>query len=117
MQGLVLLIFVTIVSGLLAQYLYDYPGEISFIYLYTYFFGTFLVIGFFLLCMLSLFIYAYALKNSKSSTHKEIVYSKIVVWSMSVMFIISIVFYFVSLSKLSTDEYKIEQYLEVYGNN
>ena len=117
MLGLLLLIFITIASGSLSIYLYYYPGEISFIYLYPYFFGTLFIQGFFILCIMSLVVYAYRLKNSKKSTHAEIVFSKFLLWMIGTVLIFSTIAYFIYLLNLSSDEYKIERYLKFYVND
>jgi len=106
------MIFLTVASGLLTVYLHYYPGEVSFTSLYPYFFGTLFVEGFFILCIIALMVYAYMIKNSKKSTHTEVIFSKFLLLLISLTLIFSTIAYFIYLSNLDTDEYKIKQYLE-----
>ena len=116
MLGLKSLIIITILNGIFAVYLYAYSGDISFKFLYTYFFGTLIVFGAFLSNLMALIIYAIYLKKSDKSTHEEIVFSKILLWIISVILLVCIIMYFVNFSIMDSDEYKNEQYIKHYMN-
>ena len=115
MLGLVILIFGAIASGLLSVYLYNLK-DISFVLLWPYFFGTLISIGFFLSNIFGIIVYAISLKNSKSSTHREKYVSKILLWIIGIGIFISVIMYFVHLSYIGSDEWKIEQYIKHYTN-
>lgn len=115
MLGLVILIFLTIASGLFSVYLYNLE-DISFILLYPYFFGTFIVFGIFLLNIVGLIVYIISLKNSTTSTDREKKISKILLWIISFTLLICVIIYFVNLSYIGSDEWKTEQYIKQYIN-
>ena len=115
MQGLVILIIITIASGLLSVYLYNIK-DISFILLYPYFFGTFIVFSFFILNIIKVIAYTIALKNSENSTDREKYISKMLLWIIGIVIFILIIMYFVHLSYMGSDEYRIEQYIKYYVN-